>query len=62
MKAPARILVVDDELSMQEFLEIFFRSEGFEAVAVGDVESALLQLESDEFDVVMQLRQLANRV
>ena len=53
MKAPARILVVDDELSMQEFLEIFFRSEGFEAVTAGDVESALLQLESDEFDVVI---------
>jgi two-component system response regulator PilR (NtrC family) len=53
MKAPARILVVDDERSMQEFLEIFFRSEGFEAVTAGDVESALLQLESDEFDVVI---------
>jgi two-component system response regulator PilR (NtrC family) len=53
MKAPARILVVDDERSMQEFLEIFFRSEGFEAVTAGDVESALLQLESDEFDVLI---------
>ena len=53
MKAPARILVVDDERSMQEFLEIFFRSEGFEAVTAGDVESALLHLESDEFDVVI---------
>jgi two-component system response regulator PilR (NtrC family) len=53
MKAPARILVVDDERSMQEFLEIFFRSEGFEAVTAGDVESALLHLESDEFDVLI---------
>jgi two-component system response regulator PilR (NtrC family) len=53
MKAPARILVVDDERSMQEFLEIFFRSEGFDAVTASDVESALLQLESDEFDVVI---------
>ena len=53
MKAPARILVVDDERSMQEFLEIFFRSEGFDAVTASDVESALLHLESDEFDVVI---------
>jgi two-component system response regulator PilR (NtrC family) len=53
MKAPARILVVDDERSMQEFLEIFFRSEGYDAVTAGDVESALLHLEGDEFDVVI---------
>ena len=33
----ARVLVVDDERSMQEFLEIFLRSEGYDAVAVGDV-------------------------
>jgi two-component system, NtrC family, response regulator PilR len=51
--AKARILIVDDERSMQEFLEIFFRSEGYEAVTVGDVESALLQLQSDDFDVII---------
>jgi two-component system response regulator PilR (NtrC family) len=53
VSARARILVVDDERSMQEFLEIFFRSEGFEVVTAGDVESARLHLESDEFDVVI---------
>ncbi|MDH3520961.1 MAG: sigma-54 dependent transcriptional regulator [Myxococcales bacterium] len=53
MSAKARILVVDDERSMQEFLEIFFRSEGYEAVTAGDVDTALLHLESDEFDVVI---------
>ena len=61
MAARARILVVDDERSMQEFLEIFFRSEGFEAVTTGDVDSALLQLESDEFDVLITDIQMPGR-
>ena len=51
--AQARILVVDDERSMQEFLELFFRGEGYEVTTAGDVESALLHLEGDEFDVVI---------
>ncbi|MCH7708954.1 MAG: DNA-binding response regulator, partial [Myxococcales bacterium] len=45
MSSTARILVVDDERSMQEFLEIFFRSEGYEVLTAGDVQSALLHLE-----------------
>jgi DNA-binding NtrC family response regulator len=49
MSSKARILVVDDERSMQEFLEIFFRSEGYEVVTAGDVQSARLHLEGDEF-------------
>ncbi len=53
MSARVRILVVDDERSMQEFLEIFFRSEGFEVVTAGDLGSAQLHLESDDFDVVI---------
>jgi two-component system response regulator PilR (NtrC family) len=48
-----RILVVDDERSMQEFLEIFLRREGFDVEAVGDVASALAHLENDDFDVVI---------
>jgi two-component system response regulator PilR (NtrC family) len=52
-RTPARILVVDDERSMQEFLEIFFRDEGYDVVTAGDVQSALLHCESDEFDVVI---------
>ena len=51
--ASARILVVDDERSMQEFLELFFRGEGYEVTTAGDVESALLHLEGDEFDLVI---------
>jgi two-component system response regulator PilR (NtrC family) len=58
VSAKARILVVDDERSMQEFLEIFFRSEGYEVVTAGDVESGRLQLESDEFDVLISDMQM----
>ncbi len=53
MSAKARILVVDDEQSMQEFLEIFLRSEGYEVATAGDVASARLHLESNDFDVVI---------
>ena len=53
MSSRARILVVDDERSMQEFLEIFFRREGYDVVTVGDVASALARLENDDFDVVI---------
>jgi two-component system response regulator PilR (NtrC family) len=49
----ARILVVDDERSMQEFLEIFLRGEGYEVVTAGDVPSARAMLENDDFDVVI---------
>jgi two-component system response regulator PilR (NtrC family) len=49
----ARILVVDDEQSMREFLEIFFRREGFGVVTTGDVDTALVAIESDDFDVVI---------
>jgi two-component system response regulator PilR (NtrC family) len=53
VSARARILIVDDERSMQEFLEIFLRSEGYEAVTCGDVATALVHLENDDFDVVI---------
>jgi two-component system response regulator PilR (NtrC family) len=49
----ARILVVDDEQSMREFLEIFFRREGFDVVTTGEVDSALVAIEADDFDVVI---------
>jgi two-component system response regulator PilR (NtrC family) len=53
VSARARVLVVDDERSMQEFLEIFLKSEGYEAIAVGDVGAARAQLEHDDFDLVI---------
>jgi two-component system response regulator PilR (NtrC family) len=51
--ARGRVLVVDDERSMQEFLEIFLRSEGYEAVTVGGLAGARAQLEHDDFDLVI---------
>ena len=47
------ILVVDDEQSMREFLEIFLRREGFEVATAGDVEAAVLAIDGDDFDLVI---------
>lgn len=60
-KAPCRILVVDDERSMREFLEIFFVREGYEAVTAADVDSALMAIEADDFDVVITDVQMPER-
>jgi two-component system response regulator PilR (NtrC family) len=49
----ARILVVDDEQSMQEFLEIFLHREGFYVTTAGDVATALVAVDSDDFDLVI---------
>jgi len=48
-----RILVVDDERSMREFLEIFFRREGYEVSTAPDVRTAVACLENDDVDVVI---------
>ncbi len=53
MNAPSRILVVDDERSMREFLEIFCRREGHEVVTASTVDEALTALGADDFDVVI---------
>jgi len=57
----ARILVVDDEQSMQEFLEIFLRREGFDVVTAGDVDTAIAHLESDEIDLVITDMQMPGK-
>jgi two-component system response regulator PilR (NtrC family) len=49
----ARILVVDDEQSMQEFLEILLAREGHEVVRCGSAEQALVALEADSFDLIL---------
>ncbi len=46
---------------MQEFLEIFFRSEGYDVVTAGDVDTALAHLENDDFDVVISDIQMPGR-
>jgi two-component system response regulator PilR (NtrC family) len=57
----ARILVVDDERSMQEFLEIFLRREGCDVATTGDVDAAVALLESDDFDVVISDLQMPGK-
>ena len=61
MTTPHRILVVDDERSMREFLEIFFRREGFDVVTAENVDTAELVLENDEIDVVITDMQMPGR-
>ena len=47
MKPRARVLVVDDERSMQEFLEIFLRGEGYEVATAGDTAIALRRVRGE---------------
>jgi two-component system, NtrC family, response regulator PilR len=52
-KHPAHILVVDDERSICELLEITFRKEGHRVEIAHDVSSAKRKLESQIFDIVV---------
>ncbi len=48
-----RILVVDDELSMREFLSILLEREGYDVAVAGSAEEALRMMESALFDMVL---------
>jgi two-component system, NtrC family, response regulator PilR len=48
-----KILVVDDEKSMREFLDIMLAKEGYHVVSAGDGEAACRVLEKDRFDLVI---------
>jgi len=48
-----RILIVDDELSMREFLAILLEREGYEAVMASSANEALAMLENNLFDLVI---------
>jgi two-component system, NtrC family, response regulator PilR len=48
-----RILIVDDELSMREFLSILLEREGYEAVTAANASEALHQLDNGLFDLVI---------
>ncbi|MBW2714302.1 MAG: sigma-54-dependent Fis family transcriptional regulator, partial [Deltaproteobacteria bacterium] len=61
MSVRARLLVVDDEQSMREFLEIFFRKEGFEVQVASSVDEALAFFDACEFDVVISDIQMPER-
>src|SRR4029077_13422203 len=52
-KHPVHILVVDDERSICELLEITFRKEGHRVEVAHDVPSARRKLESQIFDIVV---------
>ena len=49
----ARILIVDDERSMREFLEILLSKWGHEVVCLGEGDEALQVVAGDEFDLVI---------
>lgn len=57
----ARILVVDDEQSMREFLEIFLAREGYAVCTAADVDTAIAYLESDEIDLVITDMQMPEK-
>ncbi len=48
-----RILVVDDELSMREFISILLEREGYEVITAGDAATALERLEHSAVDLVI---------
>ncbi|MFI5303194.1 MAG: sigma-54-dependent transcriptional regulator [Nitrospiria bacterium] len=49
----AKILIVDDEKSMREFLSIVLSKEGYSVVTASDGEEAIQQVEKDIFDLVI---------
>ena len=52
-KKKAKILVVDDEKSMREFLEIMLTKEGYEMIIADDGEQACEILDREVFDLVI---------
>src|SRR3982750_3342598 len=49
----ARILVVDDEESIREFLDIMLRKEGYEVTLAEDGQKAIETLKKKTFDMVI---------
>ncbi len=52
-KTKGRILVVDDEKSMREMLEIFLKSEGYSVAVAENGEKAVEKVKKDIFDLVI---------
>ena len=49
----AKVLVVDDELSMREFLTILLEREGYESASAASADQALKLLNDDLFDLII---------
>ena len=58
--ALAKILIVDDELSMRELLQIFFEGDGYTTTAVGSAEEALQVLSGEQFDLIISDLNMSN--
>lgn len=56
----SRILVVDDEESIREFLEIMLRKEGYEVTCAEDGQKALDLIKKKSFDLVISDLQMPN--
>jgi two-component system, NtrC family, response regulator PilR len=50
---PVRILVVDDELSMRQYLEVLLRRQGYEAVTASGLGEARARIAEGKFDLVV---------
>jgi two-component system response regulator PilR (NtrC family) len=53
MPSPAKILVVDDERSIRELLEIVLKKEGFDVQSASSAEEALDRTKTVEFDLIV---------
>jgi two-component system response regulator PilR (NtrC family) len=53
MSSRARILIVDDEPSLRELLEIVFQKDGFEVDTASSAEAGLEKAQSVEFDLIV---------
>src|SRR4030095_7476510 len=53
MPTAARVLIVDDERSIRELLEIFLRKEGYEVQTAPSVSDALTLVKTTEFDLIV---------
>ena len=53
MSQRSKILVIDDELSIREMLQIFLKREGFEVTTAGSGEEGLEYIRNDAYDVVV---------
>src|SRR5262245_16487983 len=53
MSKRARILIVDDERSIRELLEIVLRKEGFQVTSAYNAEEGLVKVKNTEFDLIV---------